>query len=181
VTKRFKLEGHFKIIITSNKYLRVRLDGDMGAWGRRMLIIPFVGETPENPIPHFDEVLLEEEGEGILNLLIQKAAELLQHGFPKEALAHTRAVRFLQYQSDPIGSFLSECVEEADSGPGITKGELEERYAGWCKVNKLPPLVGNKLPQMLSAGMGATFNVSEAHSVGTKRGFHGVAFKADNQ
>ena len=115
-----------------------------------------------------------------MNLLIQKAAELLQHGFPKEALAHTRAVRFLQHQSDPIGSFLSECVEEADSGPGITKEELEKKYTVWCKFNNLPTLVGDKLPKMLSAGMGATFNVSEAHSVGTKRGFHGVAFKADN-
>ena len=63
VTQSFKLEGHFKIIITSNKCLQVRVDGDMGAWGRRMLLVPFVGEAPKNPIPNFNEVLLAEEGE----------------------------------------------------------------------------------------------------------------------
>ena len=153
----------------------------MGAWGRRMLIVPFVGETPANPISNFHEVLLAEEGEGILNLLVQKATELIQHGFPKESLAHSRAMRLLQHQSDPIGSFLSACVEKADSGPGITKEKLEEKYTEWCESNSLPLLVGDAVRKKLAAGMGSIFNVSEAHSVGTKRGFHGVAFKADNQ
>lgn len=180
VTQRFKLEGHFKILITSNKVLQVRQDGDMGAWGRRMLIVPFVGKEPETPIYNFHEVLLAEEGEGILNLLIEKAAELIQHGFPKESRAHARAMRLLQHQSDPIGSFLSACVERTDSGPGITKEKLEEKYTEWCEANSLPTLVGDSLPKKLAAGMGAIFHVSEAHSVGTKRGFHGVAFKADD-
>ena len=180
VTQRFKLEGHFKILITSNNVLQVRQDGDMGAWGRRMLIVPFVGKEPETPIYNFHEVLLAEEGEGILNLLIEKAAELIQHGFPKESRAHARAMRLLQHQSDPIGSFLSACVERADSGPGITKEKLEEKYTEWCEANSLPTLVGDSLPKKLAAGMGAIFHVSEAHSVGTKRGFHGVAFKADD-
>ena len=76
---------------------------------------------------------------------------------------------------------MSACVEKTDSGPGITKEKLEEKYTEWCEANSLPKLVGDALPKKLAAGMGAIFQVSEAHSsVGTKRGFHGVAFKSDN-
>jgi len=176
VTKRFKLEGLFKIIITSNNRLKVRVDDDMGAWGRRMLVVPFVGKKPEKPISNFDEVLIAEEGEGILNLLIQKAAELIQHGFPMESLAHTRALRILQ-ESDTIYGFLSACVEKVDSGAGITQEDLVEQYKTWCQSNDSAPLLGNEMKQKLRMGMESIFHVVQVNDIGSQRGYHGVAFK----
>ena len=178
VTKKFPLEGRFKIIITSNDRLKVRVENDMGAWGRRRLDVPFVGLPPENPIDDFDKVLLEEEGEGILNLLIQKAAELIKHGFPKESHAHTRAMRILYESESPLG-FLTTCVEKDDSSPGITKDELVERYIAWCQLNNWAPLVGNEARKRLWLGMESIFHITESHDIKGLRGYHGVAFKAD--
>ena len=183
VTKKFQIKGLFKMIITSNSRLLVKVDDDMGAWERRMLWVTFDGPPPAKPIPDFAGVLLREEGEGILNLLIQKATELISHGFPKESSAHNRVVRLL-LESDSACGFLSASIEKVDSGPGITQAELVEKYISWCKANDCTPVLGNEGRRKLTTGMESIFHVTMVHNLvrgvqNNLRGYHGVAFKTD--
>ena len=73
-TGNFPLQGNFCVVITSNSRLQVRLDGDIGAWRRRLLIVRFEGPVPKKKIPDFASVLIAQEGSGILNWALQGIA-----------------------------------------------------------------------------------------------------------
>jgi len=45
-TGSFQLQGTFNALITSNARLRVRLQGDVGAWGRRLNIVRYEAPPP---------------------------------------------------------------------------------------------------------------------------------------
>ena len=71
--------GDFNVAIATNTNLRICLDGDGDAWRRRMLIVNYDRPKPVKPIPDFDQLLLREEGEGILRWLVEGAVALLVH------------------------------------------------------------------------------------------------------
>jgi energy-coupling factor transporter ATP-binding protein EcfA2 len=72
--------GEANVIVTSNSQLRLNFDGDIDAWRRRAIWIEFrKGKEPRLVIPKFYELLLKEEGSGILNWFLDGAAELLQN------------------------------------------------------------------------------------------------------
>ena len=51
-TGSFQIQGNYCIVITSNSRLQVKLDGDVEAWRRRLLIVRFEGTSvPEKKIP----------------------------------------------------------------------------------------------------------------------------------
>ena len=62
----FPVPGHFNVLITSNSRLRLLLEGDAGAWRRRLLVVRYEKPPPTKRILDFDHVLLREEGSGIL-------------------------------------------------------------------------------------------------------------------
>ena len=63
--------GTFPVLITCNSRLTVRIDGDRGAWARRLRIINYQQKTHEKDIPYFAEKLVAEEGPGILNWMLK--------------------------------------------------------------------------------------------------------------
>ncbi len=181
VTKRFTMKGHFNMFITSNSRLLVNMDDDLRAWQRRLLWVKFNGEQPENPISDFDAVLLAEEGPGILNWMIQGAAKVILHGFPKGSLSDQRVERLLQ-ESNSIYGFLSTAIEKVDSGSGITSEELFSQYVNWCRNNDWEPFLGNNARKKLKTGMENLFHVIQSHDLkrgedDCVRGYHCVAFK----
>ncbi len=131
VTEPIPMIGNFNMVITANDRLKVNVDGDIGAWRRRMLWITFEQPRSANPIPDFAGVLLREEGPGILNWMIEGAVKLLQSGFPSESLSTQRVERLLQ-ESNSIYGFLTNCIEKTDSGSGISIDALGSKYRAWC-------------------------------------------------
>ena len=176
------LVGDFNIAITANSRLKVNVDGDIDAWRRRMLWITFEKPRPENPISDFAGVLLREEGPGILNWMIEGAVKLLQNGFPRVSLSSQRVERLLQ-ESNSIYGFLSTCIENDDTGVGITVEELVSKYMRWCQSNDWDPLLGLDARRKLTKGLETLYHVPQAHNVIRNgcnlRGYNGVAFKAD--
>ena len=69
----FDVEGNFNAIITANSTLTVNIDADNKAWDRRMRWIEYNCEPVKEKIPNFAQVLLEEEGSGILNWALEGA------------------------------------------------------------------------------------------------------------
>ena len=185
LTKKAQLEDVFNMIITSNKRLLVNVDDDLDAWKRRMLVIKYAGAPPTEFIPDFDEILLKEEGPGILNFLVQGAAKVLCEGFPESSLAYKRAGDIL-LESNSIYGFLETCIELTDSGDGITIDELRNRYREWCVQKHLTPMTDDNGKHRLKDAIESRFGVNEAHSLkrtdssGNEteaRGYRGVKFK----
>ena len=172
------LVGNYNIAITANSRLKVNVDGDIDAWRRRMHWITFEQPRPANPIPDFAGVLLREEGPGILNWMIEGAVKLLQSGFPRVSLSSQRVERLLQ-ESNSVYGFLTNCVENTDSGPGISIDGLVHQYHDWCIANDWEPLWGLEARRKLTNGLESLFHVPQAHDFPSGRGYHGVAFKAD--
>jgi hypothetical protein len=65
------VEGVFNVVITSNCRLLVKLQGDVEAWRRRLLVVRYENSRTGDTIPDFDRMLVEEEGSGILNFALQ--------------------------------------------------------------------------------------------------------------
>lgn len=120
------LRGNFYVIITTNSRLKVKLQDDLPAWRRRLVVHEFSRQAPEKRIPNFDQVLLEEEGSGILNFLIAgflaHREELREHGTLKLTPEQQQRVDDWLQESDALRAFARECIKE---GPGtITVEEV---------------------------------------------------------
>src|SRR5581483_11992213 len=61
----------FNIIITCNSRLVVHLEGDVDAWRRRLAIVEYNKPKPEKVIADLDRLILEREGSGVLNWMLE--------------------------------------------------------------------------------------------------------------
>ena len=113
------IHGMFNIIIVSNAFLRVEFDSDIEAWRRRLLWINY--EKPPVPeekrITDFDRILIQKEGSGILNWMLEGAEKLLLNGRKiRKSPEQTARVDFLLKSSDGVKFFVQNYVRpKADS------------------------------------------------------------------
>ncbi len=183
-TGSFPVQGMFNVIVTSNARLRVRLQGDLGAWRRRLIIVRFEAPPPARKIPDFGNHLIKTEGSGILNWALQGAQKLLgeipdeggnivmtprQHGVVDSLLA----------ESDSLRHFLREALvvhEHLD----VTVTELIESYAAYCPERKWRAMPINEVQAQLETLMLDLFGVTKRHDIQRnqkgQRGFSGVTF-----
>jgi len=63
---RFQIPGTFNVLITSNSRMTARIEHDRGPWERRLAIIEYEKPRTSKNIPGFAEILIREEGSGIL-------------------------------------------------------------------------------------------------------------------
>jgi len=180
----FPVQGLFNMIITANCRLRVRLQGDIGAWRRRMLLVRYEAPPPEKKITDFVDVLIRDEGSGILNWALEGLMLLLAD---VDAIGDVRLterqqglVDSLLAESDSLRVFLSERVERADD-EALTTSEIVERYAEYCPERGWDPLPITAIHRQLESLMLELFQVCRSNSVQrdgkSQKGFRGVAFK----
>ncbi len=98
----------FKLTISGNHKPDIRGTDD-GIW-RRVLLAPFDVQIPEKDRdPELGEKLWEER-DGILNWMVQGLLDYLEGGL-QEPQAVLEATAEYRSDSDPVGSFLTECTE----------------------------------------------------------------------
>ena len=121
--------------ITCNSSLHVRLDGDVGAWKRRLIVVNYTRPEPENRIANFGDALIAEEGPGILNWMIEGAVlyleELRECGNIRLTPAQAKRVEMLLAESDSVRMFVKQCVVP-NAGLDITVMELQAAYFEFC-------------------------------------------------
>lgn len=183
-TGSFPLQGNFCILITSNSRLQIRLEGDTGAWKRRLLIIRFEGPAPAKKIPNFDELLIREEGSGILNWALEGLSMLLRdiHAYGELQLSESQQniVAALLAESDSLRQFLTERVIRDDAAD-LSIAELAEAYAEYCPTRGWNPKPITVFHRELESLMLELFGTSKSGSISrdgkSARGFRRVAFK----
>ena len=177
----FDITGNFNIIISCNTRLKVRLEGDIGAWKRRLLIVRYEKPPPEKPIPDFCIQLVEEEGGGILNW----ALEGLQMAL--EDIDKTGTLRLSQDQEKRVDALLAEsesvrhCVKHCfikDANGDVTSDEVVQAYAEYCSDRGWNPLPITTVQQQLPDLMLEFFRAAKIHRVQregkSQRGWRGV-------
>jgi phage/plasmid-associated DNA primase len=184
-TGSFQVQGVFNAIVTSNSRQRVNLSGgDVGAWRRRLLKIRCEGEKPKRKIRRFDELLVRQEGSGILNWAIAGAAMLLDEIAETGDIALTerqrKVVDGLLAESDSLRFFLRNKVQKSESDD-LSVDEIIEAYAKFCPEMGWAPLPITVIHKSLDGLMLELFHVLKAHSLKrdgrSMRGFRGVGLK----
>lgn len=182
----FLIRGNFNIMITCNKRLWLRLEGDVSAWRRRLRILSFKPPANGRPvIANFDKMLIEREGAGILNWAIEGAAQVLadkqaQRVRPLSPAQHQRLEALLG-QSDSLRHFLESRVEK-QPGEALEKNDLLEAYADFCGEQGWEPLSMLAARKELNNRMLELFGSVERNSAGpnrNQRGYSNVAFQPE--
>ena len=127
--------GTFNIVVTCNSRLRIRIEGDAGAWRRRLLIVRYEKPPPAKRILDFHIPLLRDEGSGILRWALAGFVKLQQEFAERGDFMLTDAQRgridSLLAESDSLRLFVREALERDDYGD-VTTGEFQQGYAEFC-------------------------------------------------
>ena len=188
LNSRVQMKGVFNIAITANSRLRVRLEGDTGAWSRRILSINYDRPKPVNPIRDFEDVLLEQEGPGILNWMIEGAiAHLVELDKCGDFILTDRQkarVEALLCESDSVRFFVRNALVENDGGT-VTTDELVRAYADFCDGRGWDALarrtVENQLPDLMLERFRAAKRNDIKREGKSHKGFAGVALKREDR
>lgn len=182
-TGSFQFQGKFNILITSNARLQVVLQGDVGAWRRRMLIVRYESPPPKRIIFDFAELLIREEGPGILNWALQGLHLLLKDieetGTIRLTDRQKGMVDSLLAESDSLRWFLTNRVKRQD-GSDLTTHEIVQAYAEYCPEMGWQPMKDSQIGYQLPTLMLELFQTAKSNSCKREdkaaRGFRGVAF-----
>ena len=125
----------FKLWLFTNHMPEV-VGMDKGIW-RRLKIIPFKLDLPEEKKDkHLKEKLMQ-EAEGIFWWCIQGIHMYLEEGL-KEPQAIIELVGEFKEESDVLGRFLRECTISKE-GSRVQAKDLYKRYVEWCRVSNEVP------------------------------------------
>ena len=134
--EQFQLRGNFNMAITCNSKLRVKLEGDAGAWQRRLMIINYSKPKPKERITEFADKLIAAEGPGILNWMIEGAIKFLAeeraHGDFQLTAEQKGRVEVLLAESDSVRQFVQDRVQVV-KGQTVTVTELQAAYFEYCE------------------------------------------------
>ena len=181
------IRGNFGAVITCNSRLRVRLEGDAGAWRRRLMVIEYNRHKPEKRIADFAQVLLKEESSGILNWMLEGAvahlAELKNSGDFVLTTAQSARVDVLLAESDSVREFVRQCVRPGHPAAQIAVEELTQAYALFCDKNGWYEVARATVERQLPDLILEIHNVNKRHDLktltGTCRGFKGLEITPD--
>jgi len=121
-----EVRPQFKLTISGNHKPEIR-GSDDGIW-RRVMLVPFDVQIPEDERDQNLGDKLWEERAGILNWLIDGLIDYLERGLspPEHVLSATQEYR---EESDPLGTFLTDCcVVTGRADDSVTSKDLCEAF-----------------------------------------------------
>lgn len=147
-----EFEPKFKADMMGNAMPQI-MGTDYGIW-RRLLIVPWTVQIPENERRPFDQVMADFDGErsGILNWLIDGAVMYLEEGLNKFIPPVVREFTG-DYQEDrsPVHNFAEACLEPRP-GERIKGKTMYDAFKHWCEESGINPFnqttFGNQLREM---------------------------------
>ena len=181
---RPQMKGCYHVVIVSNNHLRIKLDGDGGAWDRRLIIVDFNREMPKKAIVDFAATLVADEGSGILNWLGEGAARYraqLADGTGRIVLTAEQKQRVdnLLGNSDSVTAFVDRHLQ-LTPGQDVSSNEVASAYFSRCTANGWQPVSTRKCQETVAEQLASRHNIFPRHDIlrpGKKpvRGFKGIA------
>lgn len=137
-----KCRGNFNIIITGNSHITLDFGEDRAAFERRLLYIPCRKSPDFQRIENFEDVLIEEEAEGILAWIVEGVIKLLEAKCQiKGSESQLILNKVLMDESEAVTCFVRECIEETFLPVTVTTNEAINayyRYAQHCNWRNYP-------------------------------------------
>jgi len=129
----FDLRPQFKLTISGN-YKPEITGTDDGIWGR-VVLVPWMVKIPDEDQDLHLTDKLKAEASGILNRLLDGLRDWLDSGI--EAMKPGQVVEATdEYRSDsdPLGRFLSHCIED-DTSARVQSSELYKVFCAWARAS----------------------------------------------
>ena len=181
--------GDFSILITSNSRLRVALDGDEEAWRRRGIMITYDREKPKVTIADFSQVLIDEEGAGILRWAVEGARQLLKADWRLTTTPEQDArMNALIDESNSVLSFVRERIEVKE-GATAASSEVVQAYTIYCDAQGWSAETPRIAERKIADAMMDVHHKVCSHSIQRRedgkdrsvRGFRGVKVATDEE
>lgn len=155
----FDFKPTHTLFMAVNHLPEVKSGGD-GFW-RRLRKIDFRKTIPaEKRKENFAQLLIQEEGPGILQWMVDGAVRLTNQGF-SEPDSVKMATQSYRHEEDHIAKFLDEKTIVADTA-SVTKVAMYNSYRDWCSENGEKPVTQNNLSREVRARLG----VAESSNAG---------------
>lgn len=140
VQARVRLGSPFNVLIVSNHHLYVRVNDDIGAWKRRLFVIPVKKQKEFSEDAKFVDKLIESEGGGILYWMLEGAREVLSdiktNNRRKLTDRQDANVMALLAKQDELADFTAACLR-AKSGHEEASGDIYDAYCQYCGAKDL--------------------------------------------
>jgi phage/plasmid-associated DNA primase len=181
---KFSFMGVFCILITCNSRLITRIDGDRGAWLRRLILFYYEQRKHLKSVPNFGLKLVQNEGSGILNWalegLLDLNDEVAKQGDVILTTEQKQRTEALLDESEGLRNFVVNCIK-ADPQHDLTTDEIVEKYALYCAdpcrgwiINSA--LVMRQLPNVMLQLFHAVPNKHIIRNNKQHRGYRNVTF-----
>jgi putative DNA primase/helicase len=179
LTARFMNQNHFSFIPAHTIWMMANHKPSIAAGGasffRRIRLLPFTHTVPEDQvIVGLANLLLEEEGPGILNWLIAGAVDVLKNGM-QEPASVMAATSLYAEEEDAFARFITDkCTLGPASGFRIETGNMRSEYSKWCREQGEQEVS----PQQFGRDLKARYNVQQIRSHG-RRYYTGITVFAN--
>ena len=174
------IQGNFNLIITGNSLLRINIEGDIDAWMRRLLWVAFMGMPPKERIVKFAQTLIDQEGSGILNWVLEGAANLLRAGgvITLTTAQRDRVCELLDL-SQPFDCFAASHMFRTPKA-SLTTEEAIRCFSMFCKRKGWPSIPEREAQQMFNGWMrrqGAIQRTDIKYGGHNRRGYSGFQIR----
>jgi P4 family phage/plasmid primase-like protien len=179
----FQLRGEFGVAVSCNSRLRVKLDGDVDAWRRRLLIMRYEKPKPSRRLLDFAKTLLTEEASGILRWMVDGAILHLQEcdslGDFRLSDAQIDRIDQLLAESDSVRQFVIERIQSS-KGCDLTTEEIVQAYFDYCSgkgwVAFSSKTVERTLPDIMLEQFRSALNTHVERNGKRQKGYPNVGF-----
>ena len=177
--ERPEIEGNFNVIIVSNSRLVIRLEGDAEAWQRRLAIIEYRKPKPQNAIPALADIILKDEGSGILNWALEGLKQLRDNKWVFTLTDSQLSVRDRTLlESDSPRQFVRHCLHKVENA-SLTQEDCFGSYVKYCQTLGWTPFARTSANSIIENLIMREYAISQRNDIPgsngkAQRGWKGV-------
>lgn len=143
----FDFRPTHKLFLMGNHQPKVSSGGP--SFWRRLRLIGFMNQVPKDQVVEgLSDQLIDEEGPGILQWLIEGAQNMLTNGLHEPASVLAASEEYAE-EEDTFGRFVEENLDLSDPNGSEPQKEVRARYEAWCLREGERPLTQNKMSREL--------------------------------
>ena len=177
-----EIEGYFNIIIICNTLPNIRLEGDAGAWKRRLVIVEYRKLKPQTVIVSLADHILNEEGSGVLNWALMGLKRLGDNNWCFTLTKNQNdLVDKVLLQSESPRQYVRRCLI-VDKDLPLTQDDCFDGYLAFCKQLGWYPVASTKANPLIEEEIMRHFGINCRHDIRgsngkDQRGWKGIKVK----
>jgi P4 family phage/plasmid primase-like protien len=161
---------NFNVIVTCNSRLTVHLEGDTGAWRRRLVIVEYRNPQPEKVIVDLSEQILAREASGVLNWMLEGFEKIRADSYQLHLTpAQQKTVDDLLLESESHVIFVRESLTR-DSEEQLTVADCYAAYVHFCNEHGWRAMTRNKFGAVIGDTVVHQLGITTRHDVPDDKG-----------